>query len=244
MIPTDLLRSPCGRAELEVSIPPQVLICTHCRTSFPIRSFGPDLMPPDAAATFPMHTTWQASQDALVAWRTRTWTGTPSAQAHVQRTVDLAEAFVAWARFTGTVLDIGCGTGWMQGLMPSVRYHGIDPIPFDQEYAFPFIRGVGDRLPFADATFDACYFYSSIVHAISVESSVAEARRVLRPGGTLAIATVVYGSKEPEAEHAQHYRFLEGELESLLAAQGLSDVTTLRYSPEHRFIRAHKNEGR
>ena len=201
-------------------------------------------MPPNAAATFPTHTSWQASQDALVAWRSRTWTGTPSAQVHVQRTVDLAEAFVAWVRFTGTVLDIGCGTGWMHGLMPSVHYYGIDPIPFDQEYAFPFIRGVGDRLPFADSTFDACYFYSSIVHAISVEASVAEARRVLVPGGTHAMATMVYDSKAPEGEHAQHYRFLEGELETLLTAQGLSGVTTVRYSPEHRFIRACKEDGR
>ena len=243
MIATDLLRSPCCRAELDVSTP-QALVCTSCRTSFPIRSFGPDLMPPNGAGTFPTHATWQAAQDALIAWRKRTWTGTPAAQAQVQRSVDLADAFVAWGRLTGAVLDIGCGTGWMHGLMPSVRYHGIDPLPFDQDYAFPFIRGVGDRLPFPDSTFDACCFYSSIVHAISVEASLAEAHRVLRAGGTLAIATMVYASKEPEGEHAQHYRFVEGELEALLAAQGLSDVTTLRYSPEHRFIRAYKKEAR
>ena len=169
MIATDLLRSPCCGVELDVSTP-QALVCTGCRTSFAILSFGPDLMPPSAARTFQTHTTWQAAQDALVAWRKRTWTGSPQAQAQVQRSVDLAEAFVAWARFTGNVLDIGCGTGWMHGLMPSARYHGIDPIPFDQEYTFPFVRGVGDRLPFPDSVFDACCFYSSIVNAISVET--------------------------------------------------------------------------
>jgi len=243
MIATDLLRSPCCGVELDVSTP-QALVCTGCRTSFAILSFGPDLMPPSAARTFQTHTTWQAAQDALVAWRKRTWTGSPQAQAQVQRSVDLAEAFVAWARFTGNVLDIGCGTGWMHGLMPSARYHGIDPIPFDQEYAFPFVRGVGDRLPFPDSAFDACCFYSSIVNAISVETSLAEAHRVLTPGGTLAIATMVYATKEPEGEQAQHYRFLEGELEALIAGEGLIDVTTLRYSLDHRFIRAHKKDGR
>jgi ubiquinone/menaquinone biosynthesis C-methylase UbiE len=49
------------------------------------------------------------------------------------------------------------------------------------------VRGNAMDLPFADGTFDAVYG-SSILHHLDVDVALAEAARVLRPGGRLAFA--------------------------------------------------------
>jgi ubiquinone/menaquinone biosynthesis methyltransferase len=182
MIAIDALRSPCCGVRLDAR-DAGTLACGGCETSFAMRTFGPDLMPPDVVRRYDSYPQWQAVQEALTAWRTRTWTGTPAAAARTDRTVQLAEAFVAWAGIGGDVIDIGCGGGWLRRMMPGAAYHGLDPMPIDQEYPFPFVRGIADRLPFPDASFDTGCFFSSIDYAIDIDATLAEARRVLKPGG-------------------------------------------------------------
>ncbi|OGA50711.1 MAG: hypothetical protein A3G25_11455 [Betaproteobacteria bacterium RIFCSPLOWO2_12_FULL_63_13] len=242
MIATDLLRSPCCGVELNAPTR-EALACGRCAAPFPVRAFGPDLMPPDSERRYDAYPQWQAVQDALTAWRRRTWTGTPDAAARTQRAVQLAEAFVAWVGIAGTVLDIGCGGGWLRRMMPAVRYHGIDPMPADQEYLFPFVRGISDRLPFADRVFDACCFFSSIDYAINIDTTIAEAWRVLKPGGTLAIASMIHGTKEVDGERLHHYRYLAGELDALVA-RAFVDVSVLVYQPGYHFIQGRKEHSR
>ena len=237
MIDIDILCSPCCRARLVVAR--ESLECTQCQHAFPVREYGPDLMPPDAAQRFDAYPQWQAVQAALTAWRQRTWTDTPDAHAATARARQMGEAFSAWSGLAGRLLDIGCGGGWLRQTMPEAGYHGVDPMPTNMAPEFPFVRGLGDRLPFRDATFDTCTFFSSVDYAIGIENTLGEVRRVLKPGGRLAIASIVHTTKEVEGERLHHYRFLPGELEGLLALQFV-DVSSTAYQPNFHFIKGQK----
>ena len=102
------------------------------------------------------------------------------------------------------VLDVGCGTGTLLCMLarhaPAVRAHGIDGDPgmlerarrkaADAGLAVGLTLGMADRLPFPDGSFD--HVVSSLVfHHLDREAkrrTLAEAMRVLRPGGGLHIA--------------------------------------------------------
>jgi demethylmenaquinone methyltransferase / 2-methoxy-6-polyprenyl-1,4-benzoquinol methylase len=94
------------------------------------------------------------------------------------------------------VLDVACGTGAMgmalRHYSPSVRLVGIDmntamlgrirkrSIAYDE-----LVEGTVDRLPFADASFDAVMIGFAFHDFPSPDQACRELRRVLRPGGYL-----------------------------------------------------------
>lgn len=96
----------------------------------------------------------------------------------------------------GRVLEIGCGTGTMfQYYGPDARVEAIEPEVDFLEIAMPRAAQSGGRirasagdgmeLGFADRTFDAIVFGMVLCSVPSVEKVLAEAHRVLRPGGVL-----------------------------------------------------------
>ncbi|MCM1971421.1 class I SAM-dependent methyltransferase [Streptomyces sp. G1] len=102
---------------------------------------------------------------------------------------------LAGRRFAGArVADVGAGTGI--GTAP-MRARGAEVVavePGDGMAAefrrtrpgIPIVRGDGDRLPLAGAAFDFLT-YAQAWHWTDPARSVPEARRVLKPGGALAI---------------------------------------------------------
>ena len=96
-------------------------------------------------------------------------------------------------------LDVGCGMlgepVYMQ-LNKSCKWVGIDPIlGGDCEHyeprRFPFVQALGDFLPFSDQTFDVVCLSSTLDHQINPQQSIAEAHRVLKPGGKLFVVETV-----------------------------------------------------
>jgi ubiquinone/menaquinone biosynthesis C-methylase UbiE len=97
------------------------------------------------------------------------------------------------------VLEVGCGTGAISrrlATLPSVaRVTGVDPAPAFVERArelavdarVDFVVGDGRELDLADASFDAVVMHTSLCHMPHPEGALAEAHRVLRPGGRLAV---------------------------------------------------------
>jgi SAM-dependent methyltransferase len=91
----------------------------------------------------------------------------------------------------GRLLDVGCG------LLPLPAYlcfseagaHelvGLDPIRDDAFQGFRVV-GCSERMPFADASFDALVFATSLDHVCDLNDTLLEARRVLRPNGRLVV---------------------------------------------------------
>jgi SAM-dependent methyltransferase len=104
------------------------------------------------------------------------------------------------------VLDVGCGEGMLVRRLASVgaRAVGIDPSTVVLERArrtepsdkpTRFVEGAAEALPFPYRSIDTVVFFNSLHHVPleSMDAALAEAARVLRPGGVLYV-------QEPLAE--------------------------------------------
>src|ERR687886_677209 len=94
------------------------------------------------------------------------------------------------------LLEIGCGMGTdlLQFARGGAHVTGVDLTPRSVEiskarfrlYDMPgdFAITDGERLPFADESFDVVYSNGVLHHTPGTEKAVREVHRVLRPGGT------------------------------------------------------------
>jgi SAM-dependent methyltransferase len=99
---------------------------------------------------------------------------------------------------SGSVIDLGCGTGdsvdQFRSVNPDVRWVGVD-IEASPEVALrrrtdaEFVTFDGVTLPFEDASFDTVYCKQVLEHVRSPGPLLAEVARVLRPGGAFAGST-------------------------------------------------------
>jgi ubiquinone/menaquinone biosynthesis C-methylase UbiE len=97
------------------------------------------------------------------------------------------------------LLEVGCGTGPVSrflSTLPGVAHvTGVDPSPLFVERArelagdapVDFAAGDGRELDLGDESFDAVVFHTALRHVPGCERALAEAHRVLRPGGSLAV---------------------------------------------------------
>jgi SAM-dependent methyltransferase len=152
------------------------------------------------------------------------------------------------------VLEVGCGTGKVAAALAErelCRVWGVDTSP-DMlalaSAAAPAVRfkhAAAERLPFRDGWFERVVLRMS-VHLLDRPAALPELRRILAPGGRVAIATpdpreferhwmnayfpsvaVVDGRRFPVAER----------LEDELAAAGFARARTLRLSQERTITR-------
>ena len=89
------------------------------------------------------------------------------------------------------VLDVATGTGAVGGQLHAATVVGID-ISAEQLRHNPLANkyvGRAESLPFADGHFDRVVLGFGINHFPAPRDALAEMRRVLRPGGSLALST-------------------------------------------------------
>jgi SAM-dependent methyltransferase len=97
-------------------------------------------------------------------------------------------------------LDLGCGDGRLTALLPADEVTGADVSEVALERARRRLPGArlvkvepDEPLPFADTSFDLALCAETIEHVRDVQLLLSELRRVLRPGGTLAVTTPAHG---------------------------------------------------
>jgi SAM-dependent methyltransferase len=92
-------------------------------------------------------------------------------------------------------LEAGCGTGfWLAALRDIVPHrYGIDPSSnmlaraAHRASGSILVRAAAEVVPFRSGTFDLIFCINAVHHFASFPRFVAEARRMLCPGGTLAV---------------------------------------------------------
>jgi SAM-dependent methyltransferase len=176
----DLLACPVCHAEL------RELTCTGCGREFALERGVPDLtpVPPPDAEVQARWSLWEALQ----ANGERAYELDPPSSLSVGERED-ASAFAAFARLEGIVLDVGCGPQALPSYALGMdgELVGIDPLVGQQPREFAFVKAIAEYLPFADGTFDRVLFATSLDHVLSPSLTLAEARRVTRPGGAVVV---------------------------------------------------------
>ncbi len=87
----------------------------------------------------------------------------------------------------GAVLDLGCGTGDTD--FEGRRVVGLDPVieMLALSRSPERVAGVGERLPFADAAFDGVFSGFVFRNLTSIDETLSEVGRVLRPGSSAVV---------------------------------------------------------
>lgn len=117
----------------------------------------------------------------------------------------------------GRWLDLGCGTGYFSRELGG-RYSGSQGVALDiaegmLNHARPlggaahFIAGDAERLPLRDATCDLLFSSLAVQWCEDFASVLSEARRVLKPGGVFAFASLCVGTL---AELRDSWRQVDG----------------------------------
>ena len=132
---------------------------------------------------------------------------------------------------TAAVLEIGCGTGVVtraiaarDGFAGTVT--GVDQSPHfiavaeslaaDDARRMQFAVGDAHALAFADASFDAAIAHTLVSHVRDPLAVLAEAARVVRPGGTVAIFDGDYASLTFACSDARLGQAMEPALQSII----------------------------
>jgi SAM-dependent methyltransferase len=128
---------------------------------------------------------WEARADEWLAWAR-----TPGFDAYWS----YRDAFFALVPApAGRTLEVGCGEGRVSRDLAARghRVTALDPSPTllraaeERDPATEYVLGTAEALPFADASFALVVAYNVLMDVADVPAAVAEAARVLEPGGRL-----------------------------------------------------------
>jgi SAM-dependent methyltransferase len=122
----------------------------------------------------------------------------------------------------GVVLDVGCGAQPYRHLLPSPTiYEAIDYSGAKSHFGYSLPDTTyyeGDRWPIADESIDVVLSTETLEHVPEPSVFLAEAFRVLKPGGRLVL-TVPFAARWHYIPH-DYWRFTPSGLERVLTAAG------------------------
>lgn len=175
----------CGKGRL---LPVEnALTCLDCGTHYPVRENRfPDFLTDEHRRRL----------DGEIGFWTKHFGGT-------QYGFESETSYRQWANWIGAgfeneVVELGCGSGSQLRRVQAHFRVGLEPVLslLTATDGFMGVIGTVENLPFKDASFDIAYFSYSLHHVVDRERGMAEAARIIRPGGRLAAI-------EPNGAHPQ-----------------------------------------
>lgn len=139
-----------------------------------------------------------------------------------RRALERAEFASPVLRSAARVLDVGCGPGSITlGLAPAGRVLGVDcelgqvararaAASLANISTVDFLAASVYRLPLADESVDVAFSHALFEHLAHPADALAELRRVLRPGGCLALSTSDWSRAELRPRTANVVAALRG----------------------------------
>ena len=156
-------------------------------------------------------------------------------------------------------MEMGCGEGRVCRDLGARGYAvvGVDAAPSlvaaaaDADPSGEYVIGTAEALPFAAASFDLVLAYNSLMDVDDMPRSVAEAARVLRPGGHFAACVVhpfveagEWTSQDDDASFVvERSYFAEHAYEETFARDGLTFTFRSRSYPLEAYTRAVERAG-
>jgi len=157
-------------------------------------------------------------------------------------------AFVRSLGETGAALDLGCGDGRLTTALDARELTAADVSPVALERARRRLPGArlvelepDEALPLEDNSFDLVLCAETIEHVRDLQLFLSEVRRVLRPGGELALTTpAARRLGRPEDPLSPHLRrFTGASLGRVLDGLGF-EVGSLRRRARTLLVRARR----
>lgn len=134
----------------------------------------------------------------------------------------------------GQGVEIGVGTGRFAA--PLRIPLGVEPAPgmaaLARQRGVTVVEGVAEHLPFADHSFDYAVMVTVVCFLANVAQALREARRILKPQGSLIIGFIdresalgrQYNQRKDQSRFYRAATFYSiGELEALLTSAGFTD---------------------
>lgn len=129
---------------------------------------------------------------------------------------------------SGKVLDVGCGIGDMLRYRPNTVGVDINPhtVTWCRQQGLEAHVMEPDRLPFGDGEFEGVIFDNVLEHIAAPQPLLAEARRVLKPGGRVIAGVPGEKGYRSDSDHKVYYD--EPGLVRLMEANGFKRHAILR----------------
>jgi len=108
---------------------------------------------------------------------------------------DKTKFLATCALTSGRILDVGCGSGWFLRTLDETHWERFG-VETSEAAAQAARRALGSQqiftgtlieAPHQDASFDVVAFWSALEHMNNPRANLIEARRLLKPGGTLIV---------------------------------------------------------
>jgi SAM-dependent methyltransferase len=163
---------------------------------------------------------------------------------------DKTEFLAACALTSGRILDVGCGSGWFLRTLDGNRWERFG-VETGAAAAQTARRALGNEQIFTgpllaaahpDASFDVVAFWSALEHMNNPRANIIQARRKLRPGGTLIVQVPNAASYQARwfegnwfaLDAPRHrYHFTLATLDRLLSGSGFNIYRTTFHSKAH-----------